>query len=422
MKYQSSHIVHSVKFLGKWLILTACIGFFAGSASALFLYLLALVTDFRIAHPEMIYGLPIVGGLIGAMYFWAGDPVNNGNNQILKTIQGKAEQVPLLMAPWVLITTLLTHIVGASAGREGTAVQMSGAMADFFGRKCRLNENDQKTLLIASIAAGFASVFGTPLAGTIFALEVVIIGKVRYDSLIPALFAAIFAHFVCVSWGAGHTHYPHIEAIPLSLNAMGLTAFVGLVCGGIARVFAQLSHWISHTFKTCIAYPPLRPIVGGGVLLLIFSFTDAADCMGLGIPSIVAAFEKPAPYHLFAAKLVLTTFTLSVGFKGGEVTPLFFIGATLGSALAVFLPHPVAFWASLGFVAVFAGATHTPIACTLMAMELFGADNALYFGLACCCAYLSSGNQGIYTAQIVGVEKMGNENVKFNKKMISENK
>lgn len=385
----------------KWILICALIGFFSGSASAFFLIALEWVSQLRIQNSWFIWLLPIGGLLIGLLYHYYGKDVVKGNNLLLEEYETPKKVIPLKMAPFVLIGTLITHLFGGSAGREGTAVQMGGAIADQFSRLFHLDATDRKTLIILGISAGFASVFGTPLAGAIFALEVVYFCKISVKSSILSFVVAYFANYTVELWAVHHTHYS-IPIIP-EMNPENLLWIIpsSILFGFAAMLFSRSTHFWGALFSKNIAYPPLRPFVGGIILALAFYTFNVSQFMGLGVPSIVEAFSKPNEYQDFLLKILFTGFTLGAGFKGGEVTPLFFVGATLGSALSVFIPLPIALLAGMGFVAVFSGATHTPIACTIMGIELFGIEATVFIGISCFIAYLASGSVGIYHAQTV---------------------
>lgn len=389
-----------------WLLVSAAVALFVGSASAFFLVSLEWATQFREENLWIIALLPIGGLLIGLSYHYWGSTVVKGNNQIIDEILLPQNIISLRMTPLVLFGTLATHFFGGSAGREGTAVQMGSSIADQFSRLLKVKKRDRKILLIMGISAGFASVFGTPLAGAVFALEVLIVGRIRYDAILPSFMAAILADWVCAGlWGVGHTHYaiPFVPAMdPLHLL---WAVLAGILFGLAAMLFAKACTFWSSLFKATIAWAPLRPLVGGIVIALSVWAIGTTKYIGLGVPTIVEAFQEPLPLYDFLAKILYTSFTLGAGFKGGEVTPLFFTGATLGNALAYVIPLPIALLAGMGFVGVFSGATNTPLACTLMGIELFGIEAGLFLALACVTAYLFSGHTGIYSSQVVGSPK-----------------
>jgi H+/Cl- antiporter ClcA len=320
--------------------------------------------------------------LIGWTYHRFGESVVKGNNQLLEEFYNPQQVIPLRMAPLVLMGTLITHLFGGSAGREGTAVQMGGALADQLTKWLKLGNEDRKIILTVGVAAGFSSVFGTPLAGTVFALEWLVVGRVRYESLIPAILGAYIAHYVCAEfWNVHHTVYS-AGAIP-NLDLMTLLWIIpaGIAFGLTGRAFAKATHEVSALFKKFIHYPPLRPFIGGVMVALLIWISGTTKYIGLGIPTIQEAFVNDLPGYDFLVKIGMTSLTLGAGFKGGEVTPLFYTGATLGNALSQIIPLPLGIMAAMGFVAVFAGATNTPLACTLMGIELFGAETGDFHGL-----------------------------------------
>jgi H+/Cl- antiporter ClcA len=392
-------------YVGKWLVLASLVAVLAGSASAFFLFALDWATSTRLANRALSWLLPVAGFAVGWLYLRWGQQVEAGSNLLIDEIHDPKKVVPLRMAPLVLGGTVVSHLFGASVGREGTAVQMGGALADQLTRLFQLQPEDRRILLMAGISAGFASVFGTPLAGAVFALEVLAMGRLRYDALLPCILAAIVADQIGLLWGVHHTHYVIGLVPPVSAWGLGAMVIAGALFGLTGKVFAAATHTLSGQMKKHITYAPLRPFLGGAVIVATVWFLAADRYVGLGIPVIVEAFQQPlAPYD-FAAKMLFTIASLGSGFKGGEVTPLFYIGATLGNALAPLLQMPFALIAAIGFVAVFAGAANTPIASTLMAMELFGAEIGIFAAIACSVSYLFSGHTGIYTAQRIGQAK-----------------
>ena len=392
-------------YLLKWVLISVAAGLLAGTASAVLLASLEYATVTREAHQWLIALLPVAGFGVGLLYKYFGKSVEAGNNLLIDEIHDPKAVIPFRMTPLVLLGTFLSHLFGGSAGREGTALQTGASLADQLTRPLGLDPHDRRVLLMSGISGGFASVFGTPLAGAVFGLEVLSIGRLRYDAILPCFLTAIVADRVTLLWGIHHTLY-RIPVIPTP-DAIGLLTAVlaGIVFGITGMLFAASTHRISGLGKKWSSYAPLRPVAGGVVVATAVFALGTTKYIGLGIPTIVAAFAGPLPPWDFAGKFVFTAVTLGMGFKGGEVTPLFYIGATLGNALGYVLPLPLPLLAGMGFCAVFAGAANTPLASTLMAMELFGAEAGVYAGIACVVAYVFSGHAGIYRAQRIGQAK-----------------
>lgn len=386
-----------IGYLLKWMVLILIVGVAAGTLSAVFLAALNLVSLYRDLHTWMIYLLPLAGLIIGLVYHHKGKEVERGNNLVFDTVHNPKDVIPFKMVPLVLTGTVVTHLFGGSAGREGTALQMAAATADQLHTPFKLNAADRTILLIAGLSAGFASVFGTPLAGIIFGMEVLLLGKIPARAIVPAVAAAFIGAYVTELWGVGHTHYPGTQLLPLTFRGIMYSIMAGVTFGFAAIAFVKLTEGCSHLFKK-IVYAPLRPFAGGVVLLLLFLIPGMYKFAGLGIPTILESFNSASQTQDFALKILFTAITLGSGFKGGEVTPLFFIGATLGSALTIFLPLPVGLLAAMGFVAVFAGAAKTPLACCVMALELFGLYGGIYVAIACMVSYFISGRHSIYNA------------------------
>ena len=405
--------------LAKWLAFVVPMAAVVGSLCASFLWALDSATRARFDHPWLLFGLPLAGFAVALVYRWIGRSAEGGNNLIVEQIHAPGAGVPLRMAPLIFFSTIVTHLFGGSAGREGTAVQLGGSLASAFGKALRLDSDDVRLMLMAGIAAGFGAVFGTPIAGTVFALEVLTVGRIQYEALIPCLIAAVTGDWVCQLWGTGHTHY-HIlfgTGLPgfhLDIRLFAKVAVAGIVFGLISQLFAEASHGAQSVLKKLLPFAPLRPVLAGLVVIGLVYALGSRAYLGLGVwsanpadPTIAGFFDAARIDHWsWLWKFVFTIVTLSAGFKGGEVTPLFFIGAALGNALADLLGAPVDLMAGLGFVAVFAGASNTPLACTVMGIELFGAENTVYIATACFIAYAFSGHSGIYLSQRLAVPKL----------------
>lgn len=396
-----------LKLLVKWIALGSLVGLLSGTASALFLISLSWATAVRTANPALLFLLPLAGFVIGWSYYRIGGTAARGNNLVIEQVHLNRDPIPLRMAPMVLIGTVLTHLFGGSAGREGTAIQMGSSLADGLRRVLRLSGDDRRMLVLAGISGGFGSVFGTPLAGFVFALEAPAMGRIRYDGVVPCLTAALVGDWVTRAWGVGHAHYPALAEFGLQPLRLAAVVLAGVAFGWVALLFVELLEAIRRASRRWISYPPLRPVVGGLLVISLALLLGKQDYLGLSLPLIQNALDSATGVeHLaFLLKLLFTALTLGMGFVGGEVTPLFVIGATAGYSVGRLLGIDPAFMAALGFVAVFAGASNTPLACTIMAVELFGGGSLLYVGVACFVAYLASGHRGIYATQRIATPK-----------------
>ncbi|MBO0460636.1 MULTISPECIES: voltage-gated chloride channel family protein [Enterococcus] len=394
-----------ITYMIKWLVITACLGLLMGGLSAFFLNSLTVVTNLREAHTWLLYLLPISGALFAFLYQRYGGNASRGNNLVIDQGNGGEEKIPLRLIPLTLFGTITTHLFGGSVGREGTAVQMGGALAENLARGLKLSRIEREVLIVSGISAGFSSVFGTPLAGTLFGLEVLAIGKMRTEAIFPSFFAALFANFVTESIGVTHVHYAMGE-IPVWSPALFAKLMVaGIAFGLIGWVFSRSIVFLKKVYTKWFKDPVVRNFIGGGIVVIVALIFQTQRYLGLSLPLLQDAFAGTANAYDFIGKLGFTVLSLGAGYQGGEVTPLFEIGATLGAALAPLLHVSIPFLAALGFIGVFSGATNTPIACFIMGIELFGGEAASFFFMICLISFMCSGNYGIYSAQKVMVKK-----------------
>lgn len=402
------HFRERLVALGQWLLLGTIVGVLCGASSALFLWLLERATAFRTGHEIIVYTLPAAGLVIGWLYERFGQPIKAGNNLIIDTIHDEGPEIPLRMAPMVLLGTVLTHIFGGSAGREGTAVQIGASVTDWVSHRLGVGKHIRRQLLAAGVAGGFGSVFGTPVAGTVFGLEFVVLGRVEYDALIPALVASVIGDMVTRALGIAHTHYPPAPRVPLTPLLLGKWLLFAVAVAVVTAAFIELTHFIKKRGEKLAPRLPVRMLLGGLVVVALWRLVGTSDYLGLGVPMIVRSFEDPSlPVYAFALKLLFTAVTLGAGFLGGEVTPLFFVGAALGNALSRLLGIPLELGAGVGLAAVFAASANTPLALSIMAMELLGAPVFPHVVIVCVLAYLLSGHRSIYPSQRLLHDKGG---------------
>ncbi len=367
----------------KWLLALAVVAALVGSASALFLWGMDAVTRQRFQNPWLIFLLPLAGVAIGFYYRKLGRHVDAGNAVILTAVHKNDSPVPFVLAPSILIATLVTHLFGGSAGREGTAVQMGAAIASLCGKWVATTQAAMRLLLFCGIAAGFGAVFGTPFAGAVFALEFV---KHRIISrkIIPCLLTALAADWVCMAWGTEHTFFPRIDfarSITTYLPVVFKLAFAAAVFALASRFFVFATRYTATKFRQHFPHEAVRAGAGGLMIVGLFLTLGTSDYLGLGVlpedehSLTLPRFFSPevhAPATAWLWKMIFTLLTICSGFKGGEVTPLFFIGAALGNSLAWFLGAPVDLFAGIGMIAFFAAATKTPYASIIMGIELLG--------------------------------------------------
>ena len=390
-----------IQKISKWILLICATAVIVGTASAGFLSLLDFITQIRASNLWLIYSLPMIGLVLSFIYLKINPSLNNGNEYIIRDFLDDTENkksTPIALAPLVFAGTILTHLGGGSAGREGTAVQMGASLSSQFNRWTNLDKPAQRLLTCIGVSAGFAAVFGTPLAASIFALEFFSFKKTKWYFILPTILTAYLAHWICLSWGIEHANYNIVAFNDYSMQTIGWIGIAGVIFGLTALLYLFSTNLFSSIFAI-IPYRPLRTFIGGMLIAALVLLTHQEKLSGLGLTNIQDAFIHPQGNWDFLLKLLLTSLTLSVGFKGGEVTPLFFIGAVLGSILIAFIPLPISLLAGLGLVAVFAGATHCLVSAMVLGIELFGTKNAIYIIIACIVAYLFSGAKNIYAGR-----------------------
>ncbi len=392
------------KAVGKWLLLSSVVGALCGLLGSAFHIGVELATEFRLGHGWIIYALPAAGLAAVGIYHLLRVEGQSTNN-ILREIQTGKGISPLLL-PAIFFTTVLTHLAGGSAGREGAALQMGGSIGFEVARGLRLDERDVRTATMAGMAAFFSALFGTPLAATLFAMGVISVGLLYHAALMPCFISSMTAYGISRLLGVEPTRFaveaPALE--PLMLARIGVLA---AFCAVLSVIFCGVLHFTEERLDSLIKNPWLRAFAGGAALTGLTLLTGTGDYNGAGMGVISAAVEQgSAVPWAFILKMIFTAITLASGFKGGEVVPSFFIGATFGCAFGPLLGIPAGFAAAVGLVCVFCGAVNVPVASIVLAVELFGADGMLYYSLACSVSYVLSGYSGLYSSQRILYDKL----------------
>lgn len=392
--------------VARWVALAIVVGVFSGVLSAAFIESLDWATDTRIANDWLLYTLPLCGLLVAGSFHYLGRGLERGNNLVIEQIHEHSEWIPFRLTPLIFFGSFISHLGGGSAGREGAAVQLAAGVTDSISKKFKFGPVDRQLMLITAIAAGFGSVFGVPVAGAVFALEVQRVGRIRYEALVPAFAASFVGDAVVRGLGVEHTHYPHVPKFSWNPSLAWKVILFGVIAGLIAMVFVKLTHLIKDVMKKYVAWYPARPVIGGVIvatLILVFGWRDYS---GVSIPLALEAMNG-TDHGLWFVKLGLTALTLGSGFVGGEVIPLFVTGALAGGSYAHMIGANVPLFAIVGSLAVLAAAANTPLACTVLGIELFGGEGIILFAVVCAAAYATSGHTGIYHTQKVSVHKSG---------------
>ena len=394
------------RHVARWVALAVVVGVLSGLLSAAFLESLDWATNTRNSNNWLVFTLPIAGLIVGGLYHYLGRGLERGTNLIIDQIHSHSQWVPFRLTPLIFGASVISHVAGGSTGREGAALQFAAGVTDPISKKLKLPPADRSLMLITAIAGGFGSVFGVPVTGAVFALEVQRVGRIRYDALVPAFVASFIGDAVVRGLGVHHTHYPLFPSVNWNWATGGRVAAFGLIAGLIALLFVQLTHTVKKVSAKYISWYPARPLVGGIILAVLVLACGWRDYQGLSIPLALEAMNGSAAGQ-WGTKLLLTSLTIGSGFVGGEFIPLFVIGALAGASYAHITGANVALFAMVGAVAVLAGATNAPLACTLLGIELFGGNGIVLFAVACAAAYATSGHTGIYHAQPVSAHKSG---------------
>lgn len=388
-----------------WSFIGAVIGAVVGVVGIIFHILLEEVTAFRMSHPWILFLLPLGGLVIAGLYHLLRMQNDRGTNLILIAVRVN-EKVSLRLTPLIFISTIITHLLGGSAGREGAALQIGGSIGSFIGRKIKLDEKDERIITMCGMSAGFAALFGTPVAAVVFSMEVITVGIMHYSAIVPSIIAAITATGISMACGVAPTSFT-LESVPaLSPSGVGSVILLGMFCAGVSVLFCLAMETAGKYYKQIFKNGYIRIFVGGCIVVAITLLLGTRDYNGAGMDVIARAVAGEAEYPAFLWKILLTALTLGAGYKGGEIVPSFFVGATFGCVIGPWIGLPASFAAGTGMAALFCGVTNCPIASVILCVELFGAEGIAYYTLACAVSYMLSGYYGLYSEQKIMYSKM----------------
>ena len=404
LKERMAHIGLYVAALLKWMAVGALVGGVGGFVGAAFHLGVSYATAVRQAHPWILYLLPVGGVVIAGLYKLC-RLEGKGTNAVIESVHfGKS--VPTLLVPLIFVATVITHLLGGSAGREGAALQIGGGIGYRTGTLLRLGEKDLPLATLCGMSGVFAALFGTPLTATVFALEVISVGVLYYAGLLPCITASLTGYYIATVMGVEPTRFT--VAMPaLSWPALGLVTALAVGCALVSILFCRGLHITERLAERWLKNSFLRAAAGGLIIVLATLALGTTDYNGAGMDVIQRAVEQgQADGWAWFLKLAFTAVTIGCGFKGGEVVPSFFVGATFGCAAGGLLGLPPSFAAAVGLVAVFCGAVNCPIASVILSVELFGAGGMAYFAAACAVSYLLSGYCGLYSSQTILYSKL----------------
>lgn len=389
--------IHLLIFL-KWLLVAAVVGSVVGLVCTLFYHALNSATALREQYPFLLYFLPLGGLLIVFFYRVSHTPEPRGTNLVIGAVR-TGETIPIKMTPLIFVGTVLTHLFGGSAGREGAALQLGGSLGDFFGRLLRFSPTERNLVVMCGMSAGFSALFGTPVAAAVFAMELISVGVMYYAALVPCAVSSFIAIFLAGQFGVKPERFS-FSVLPASdLPNLGRVLLLAALCAGVSILFCLLLHRTERGLRRLLKNSYLRVFAGGCTVVLLTLLLGTRDYLGAGLSVIEHAVQGNTRPEAFLLKMIFTTLTLAAGYKGGEIVPTFFIGATFGCLAGPFLGLDPGFSAAIGMVSLFCGVTNCPLTALLLAVELFGLSSPLLFLVAVAVSYMLSGYYSLYSSQ-----------------------
>lgn len=415
MKENFTSTTEYLKAFSKWVLLSVLVGLVGGALGSVFHLLIDYVTELRVEKGFLLYFLPVGGLLIAAIYHLFSSKGKIDTNRVIISVR-KDEKVPFVMMPLIFVSTVITHMLGGSAGREGAALQLGGSLGYNFGKLFRLNEKDIHIIIMAGMGAVFAALFGTPLTAAIFAIEVVTVGVIHYGAIVPCTIASLTAYLVSGMFGLTGVRFTEVLFGEVTPKGLVQVALLAILCAVVSILFCFVMKKCEHIMDKILHNRYLRIFIGGMMIVVLSILLGTRDYNGAGMDVITRAMNGDANGEAFLLKIIFTAITISAGFKGGEIVPAFFIGSTFGCVAGPLLGLDASFAAAIGFIALFCGVVNCPIASIILSIEVFGAQGLLYFALACAITYMMSGYYGLYHSQKIMCSKINDEYIDIHTK------
>lgn len=398
LKRTMIHNLHRLRSGIKWILIAIVTGLLIGGVGIAFSYAMSWATASQRTYPWLLFFLPIAGILIVSWYYLFHDKHDQGTNLVITAIHS-GEEVPLKMAPLIFVATVLTHLCGGSAGREGAALQIGASIGNWIGNVFHFNENDKRVMIMCGMSACFSALFGTPMAAAIFSMEVISVGVMYYAALVPCVIASFVAHSLAAMCGVAWEVFP-VAAPAFTIKNASLVGILAILCACISVLFCEILHRTAHFFRAHVSNHYLRTVVGGLLIIVLTLLVGNRDYNGAGMQVIARCFETGTVFPgAFLLKMIFTAITLGCCYKGGEIVPTFYVGATFGCLFAMVTGFDAPLCIAVGMGSLFCGVTNSPIASLLICFELFGYDGMPFYLLAIALSYMLSGYHGLYSSQ-----------------------
>lgn len=404
IKHKIKHNLHRGIVSVKWVVFAVIVGLIVGLCGTAFYYGMTLVTLLRTQNPWLIFLLPVGGLIIVGMYHLFRDEKDTGTNQVISSIQS-GEELPFRVAPLILISTLITHLFGGSAGREGAALQMGGSIGNALGRIFRFDEKDKHVMIMCGMSAAFSTLFGTPMSAAIFSMEMISVGVMYYTALVPCVISALVAHGIALYFGITNELFLISEIPSFGILSAVKVSVLAVLCALVSILFCVALHQIEALYRRFFKNPYIRAFAGGCIIIALTLLVGNQNYNGTGINIIGQCISGTVRPEAFLLKILFTAFTLGAGYKGGEIVPSFFTGAAFGCLFGNILGFSPTLCTAIGMTSVFCGVTNCPITALLISFELFGYEGMPYFLLAAAFSYMLSGYFGLYKSQKIVYSK-----------------